>query len=921
MSAHLPPPPGATDPNANLLSMPPSYSTPLQQRQRVPPLPLQTFRANGQPVVASPVRRKPLPSSASSSVDIKPPANPNGSLGSSPFSPAEESPAFVVRDLDRFPHGKSPAFGSPRTDDQQRESIFGASNGSQLEHSIHSRLVSEPIVPLASPTLSQKSTDHKRSVTMALHPPTTKRPPLRVDSSRAMSSGSNEYKNQPKTPGNKITSFFGWKTASSPGAESSSTEISDTGHSPLPSPMNASTLQTSHSSRFTSLESYPPPVPRMPDRSMSIATASTEQDMAVKMMEMENELREISSELAGSIRREMELEDMVERLQMETTLSSDPNRRTSDYFSDSGTSSVKYPLSDAGGGRVEDVERLKRTLEQERAQLKVDLSQKWQEERSRRHAFESHVKILEGQVDSLRREKVDVSNMAYKAKELEIALEDTRRRLTEERQLKDNFEDLLTAMRVELEQHRNERDHLRDEVIPQLQAKMQQDLQGLRTENNALSQARKIQLEMQQQQARINSIAEEDDESVTRRSIGLSRSNSLARLPNRQPGSARSGSVSRPSSRPTSMIGKEREFKESLVDRVKDVETQRDALHQTVKSLLERQNFQAKQHEKRVRMLELELDRARQSSSPRRLGYERDVVNLREEINLLRRRADEALEQKWQCEKGLGGLKMDLDRAEQETRSLRALLKEQDVVPGNHAAAMEDFNVSSSSLEDAYRQLEADRAHADSSAPGTPLESNDALSSQVRQQLATNHSLRQRLADAIGKGEREQTLSAARISEMQTKLKFLEDALMVAQQISEEEVSKHETEIDNLKESHNAQLFRAKNGIKSPSLLSPMMPHSPFAGPRSPRLDTTTSGAGMSLGQVMKTEALEAKVKELERALRDADNEMEDVVGRMNMAQIEVAELQSDRDEAFRQTRRLQMEIVAEREKVQSMMQ
>ena len=51
----------------------------------------------------------------------------------------------------------------------------------------------------------------------------------------------------------------------------------------------------------------------------------------------------------------------------------------------------------------------------------------------------------------------------------------------------------------------------------------------------------------------------------------------------------------------------------------------------------------------------------------------------------------------------------------------------------------------------------------------------------------------------------------------------------------------------------------------------------------------------MPLNQVIQTETLEAKVKELEKALREADMEMQKVVGRMNMAQIEVAELQSDR--------------------------
>jgi hypothetical protein len=127
---------------------------------------------------------------------------------------------------------------------------------------------------------------------------------------------------------------------------------------------------------------------------------SVSPDLNSKVGQLENELREISSELAGSIRREMELEDLVDRLQIDAGAAADANRRTSDYFSDSGTSSVKYPLD--SGTRVEDIEKVKRIAEQERAQLKVDLSQKWQEERSRRQAFESHVQLLEGQVQQVR---------------------------------------------------------------------------------------------------------------------------------------------------------------------------------------------------------------------------------------------------------------------------------------------------------------------------------------------------------------------------------------------------------------------------------------------------------------------------------------------------------------------------------------
>jgi hypothetical protein len=459
-------------------------------------------------------------------------------------------------------------------------------------------------------------------------------------------------------------------------------------------------------------------------------------------------------------------------------------------------------------------------------------------------------------------------------------LEDTRRKLIEERQLKDNFEDLLTAMRVELEQLRNERDHFRDEIVPALQS--------------------------QQKNNRFQAIAEEDGVGTKRGSmVGLSRSNSLARMPKRA-SMAQPGGLSRSNSVTGNNNNRQMESRDSLADRVKDVEAQRDALHQALKSLLDRQSWQARENEKRITILEIELTKAQDVGSPRKLGYEREVRNLREEINLLRRRADDALEQKWQCEKGLGGLKMDLDRAEQETSSLRTLLQEHDIeLPAELAASEEglaNMQVTSSALESAYQQLQADMEYAEAN-PSAASEDQlsesvnraETLSGQVRQQLNTNNALRQRLADAIVKGEREQKMSAMRINEMQNRLKSLEDTIMDAQHHSEDEMAKHEEEIHALKESHNAQLMRAKMGIKTPVSLSPNPSASPFNGPRSPRLDVTTTGEGVPLSQAVQVEKLEVKVKELEKALRDADFEMEEVVQRMNKAQIEVAELQSDR--------------------------
>ncbi|CAL5871023.1 uncharacterized protein PFLUO_LOCUS5265 [Penicillium psychrofluorescens] len=785
-------------------------------------------------------------------------------------------------------------------DDQRAAEYFDNSYEHQFTNgtSLHSRLVSEPFIPvLNSPPPTQR-----RATTMALHPPVSRPPPLHIDvDGRPPPPMSAVDPRQPKTPGNKISSFFGWKGATSPGAESSSTEISDTGRSPLSSPMPplANVPIKTPSPYDTKPNGFHPPVRN--NSYKSIGEASVEDSVyASKFADLENELREISSELAGSIRREMELEDLVERLQTEGP---EANRRTSDYFSDSGTSSsIRYALD---SGHSEDVEKIRRQHEQERAQLKVELAQKLQDERSHRTASESHVQILETQVQQLRRERVDLSDLSSKTRELETALENTRRKLIEERQSKDNFEDLLTAMRVELNQLRDDRDQLRDGDTPQAVAtRLMEENEALKIENAALAQL---------QGSRFASISE-DGAAPKRNSVfgGLGRSNSVARMPGKSGGLSRSNSV-------TGV----KESREGLVEKVKEIETQRDALHRSLRSLLDRQAFQARDFEKRTRILELELIRTQDSAPPRRLGYEREVRNLREEVSHLRQRAEDAMDGKWQCEKNLAGLKMDLDRAEQETTSLRVLLQEHDV-SASDATHADEVLATSSSLESAYQQLQTQRNQAEGSGANSQqlvvsIQRTDALGNDVNHQLQMNSSLRERLANAINKGERDQQCSTERINILQNRLKGLEDSLVQAQQYSEEEMSKHEEQVRQLRENHNSQLMRMKNGSRDPVTLSPRPPNTPF-GARSPRLEKTTSGDGIALTEVIQPEALEKQVKQLERALRDADMEMEEVIGRMNRAQIEVAELQAERDEALRQTRRLQTDIQAERDAFKSVL-
>lgn len=720
------------------------------------------------------------------------------------------------------------------------------------------------------------------------------------------------------------------------------------------------------------------------DASLSIPPVAPATSIQVE--EMEEELKEISAELASSIRREMDLEDLVERLQADAASSLSSPQRTSDYYSDSGYSSSYRGDTDP---KQEQLERLRRKAEQEKSQVTLELTAKVQDERERRKVLEKQIRALEEKASQVDLIQMNSNDDNERLKQLENTCEDLRRRLSEERQIKENFEDLLTALKADLQVSHDERDNLKDEIVPQLRARVegleaqaaeheqllyeqtriQQEVQKLKDENFTLKNAHQAQIDMQQQMRKFNTIVEEASTmpAKPRASVGLSRSTSLARASRPASGAlSRSNSV------------KNGESRDVLSERVKEVELQRDALHRALKNLLERQELQNRDNEKRIRQLEAERDKAI-SGQPKRSGFNKDVAAMRDEINELRKRAVEAMEQKEQCEKGLSGLKMDLIRAEAGISSLRALLQEKDapMPPAGSTGAASCSVTVTEALSQSYRDLQ--RAYADSLVRAKALalqlpqdEDTDKamsqlqqsltaaidehifmqskvktymsqveslkaseqeyvaseasladelrasatrvedLAGQVRQQMVANGTLRQRLAEAIGRGEAEQKSNVSRIIIMQGKLKLLEEQLVVAQNQSEESVSRHEETIRDLKESHNVQLQRMKEELQSPRRFSRRASLSPLLS-KPPRISRTSNGPALSISAQSRIEFLLQKVVGLERALTDAESEMEQVISKMNIAQMEVMELQNEREEAVRLTKNLQREIEAEK--------
>jgi chromosome segregation ATPase len=697
---------------------------------------------------------------------------------------------------------------------------------------------------------------------------------------------------------------------------------------------------------------------------------------------MEDELKAISAELAASIRREMDLEDLVDRLQAEKeNPTATGNKRTSDYFSDSGYSSAKFSEYDQSR---DEIEKIQRRSEQEMAQLRLELTNKLQDERLKRQKMDEQIRELSTKASQMDVTAMNGADPSGRVKELEATCETLRRKLSEERQVKDNFEDLLSALKGELQNASNERDNLRDELLPQLQArveglesqaselekmtydstKMQQELQNLRNENTNLKQVQ------------MDSITEESGIA----SAPLSRSNSVS-------GSRSSFKLQRPpSGLSRSKTVKSSESRDHLSERLKDVEEQRDALHRALKNLLERQEHQNRENQKKIRFLEMERDRLL-ASSPQKAGFQREITSLRAEITVLRRRAEEALDQKWQVEKGLAGLKMDLDRAEQEVAYLRKLLNEKDIlippafarsssgsdqlaVPVTSESLLETYQDLQTAYADSLRRIQSLEAMSDERTQAAVAKLEEALSKavserdiaqheaesyqeqlatlrageqayleseraladelqesarrveelaiQVQQQLSTNQQLRHRIAETVARGDAEQKANVEQITSMQAHLRALEEKLEAAQAASEDRVARHEEEMSALKESHNERLTRLGDGLRSPRTFPAKSPLSPLftaTGASSPRLSMTRSGPAMNVSEETQVDNLKARVAELENALMDADAEMQQVVGRMNTAQIEVLQLQEEREAAINQTRKLERVLQTEKVK------
>jgi chromosome segregation ATPase len=760
---------------------------------------------------------------------------------------------------------------------------------------------------------------------------------------------------RPKSPGGRLGSFFGWKGSPQKGEvdQSPTTTFSDRSLSPMPSPRLVKSLPMNGHTAPARLT--PPGLDIQKANSAGQYFDNPETPLLlgndganIHVKELERELSHISQELANSIRREMELEDELERFRAEYPMAppSELGRRNSDYFSDSGASSTRFPITDVDA-KVEQLEGQLRRIEQDKANLQMDVASRIQTELGRRRDLEELVRHLEDQLEKRSAEGDESSRV----EQLETSLDETRKRLGQEKESKQSFEELYTATREELEHYRNERDNLRDEVVPQLRARIEgleaqaADTQALMYENTRIQQEHGASRGLQH--ARMGSLAnsiEEDGDRIS--ALGgartsASRASSLVKAP----GVRRGNSV-----KERAEGGRQRSGSGSAQngDAFKEIEDQRDALHKALQLLIRRYDRSQREHTRAIKKISATNTAAEHAMAARKSPFSREVAFLKEEVTTLRKRTEDALEQKWQYEKGLSGLKMDLDRAEQETRGLRILLQDNDAGSSgfnfsgsehgeaDSTDAKLKLSISTAEQErDQVRQVAQEYRQRASQATGDAaaqlLESAkrmDDLADQLENQVQSHVQLRDRLSQAVAKGEREQRESTRQIEDMQKRLAGMEDSVLAAQQHSENTLADHDAEIRRIEDATSPRLHRLNLDFLVPpgaAGAQPTMPVAP-AGSSSPNLMLKKSpklGAKLSdasLLEASRTQMLERKVKELEGLLKEAEDDMQMVVQRVNRSQLEVNELQMERDQNLAQMRKLQALVGEERKKAESLM-
>ncbi|KAK9389909.1 hypothetical protein V1515DRAFT_592213, partial [Lipomyces mesembrius] len=321
---------------------------------------------------------------------------------------------------------------------------------------------------------------------------------------------------------------------------------------------------------------------------------------------LQNELRQVSAELAASIKRELDLEMLLDKY-----------ATTNDSGGELTDGSSSYPEDDSVGSdgfrhrlrynpeRFEDLETKLRMAQQEKARLQVEFQHTVDRERQGRRQCEEKRKKLEEQLKSKakpgKKDALLAANIeaTENVRLLEVALEDAQRKLYNERMNGQNLEFMLTSIREELQD-------MSDKPSAELESRARSSIASLNM--------------LQRYQVKASS-----RESINSRSV--------------------SPDLSDP---------------DSMKARIEELEAQRDALQEALRGLKDRYALEVKQGSEQARSLQTQLNRARdlaKAIAARRVIHDKDMSFFKEQLEAMKLKLAASQEEKVVLEKNLKEIK------------------------------------------------------------------------------------------------------------------------------------------------------------------------------------------------------------------------------------------------------------------------
>ncbi|KAK9370013.1 hypothetical protein V1509DRAFT_618281 [Lipomyces kononenkoae] len=316
---------------------------------------------------------------------------------------------------------------------------------------------------------------------------------------------------------------------------------------------------------------------------------------------LQHELREASAELASSIKRELEIEMLLDNYattndsECELTDGSSSYREDDSVGLDPFLNRLRYSPE-----RFQQLETKLRNAEQEKAKLRLEFQHTIERERHDRLECEEKRKKLEEQLKSKtksgKKDALLAANIeaTENMRSLEIALEEAQRKLYNERMNAENLEFMLTSIREELQD-------MTDKPTAELESRARSSIASL---------------------------------------------NMLKRSPR--------GSLN-------SSHGSPEPFDpDSARARIEELEAQRDALQEALRGLKDRHALEAKRSSEQANLLHTQLNRARdlaKAIAARRVVHDKDMSFFKEQLEAVKRQLIVSQEEKAALERTYNQLK------------------------------------------------------------------------------------------------------------------------------------------------------------------------------------------------------------------------------------------------------------------------